>query len=1086
MNPTVKVAAGVSVVVFGLIIAIFLRSDDPNNVDVEISDPQGGPQDPGGPSAGPGSDENPNPRGSDFIRTPPDRGSVEVSVEVRDKNTDQKLGNRGARVRVVRHADGDTSNNEQTDLWRDAPWAKSGRVSFSLKPGKYVIRGQASGYQTSTQVVTLVKDQQPLNLVFALERGNTIRGFVRDKQGAGIAGARVFAFKELADPDADMETILRRITELPDYTNTIHSETTSAADGSFELEGLENFWYTIRAVAPAFTPGEVLGVRAPANRPIEIVLEEGGLLAGAVSDESGNPVAGARVMAFPELEGAGLFEIILSKARPPVEEFTTGADGRYSLEALGAGLYNFLVIAPMFQEHQELKLRVQTGKNPDKNYTLKAGMGIEGYVRGPDDKPIEGARIRANAVGLGANRPRDQIRIEMKENDPVTDSGGYFKFDTLVDARYMLLVFHDDYESLQKKDVRPNGDPIEIRLQYGAIVRGRVIDSETGQPIPGAQLSGSDLANLRKEATTDTNGEFILSGLGSTRRPINVYVRADGYARDKRQVTVRRNKEYEENFELQATAMVEGIVVDSNDRPLPGAHIEVRPSESASATMRVLGNGQTESDGRFAIDNVEPGEALRVRVKLNAYLETYSADFALTSGTSADIGKIRLALGGEVKGSIVDTEGRPLGGVWIEARPEGGTDLTRGSSVQSDPSGNFLVRGLKAGNYDFIAKSKGFVDTEQKGIAVQESFQTTGVKIVLEKGGFLSGTVTDPDGNPVQSAQITVLDLGENFQQRRKVSDGKGYFEFNDIVAKDVVELEITHADYGEFAQKDVAVGTENLEVILKPLGSIVGVVLDPNGDPMDSFTVQPQPKNVAQKGKAKLRAKTFNPPDGKFEYRGIPNGVYSLFVRSLKFSAVTIDNVEIAAGEIVDVGEIQLAEGGNVSGVVVEAGTNQAIAGAKVRVIQGARAFQPGKATPQVITSPDGSFQISGLKDQVISLDVSHGSYATERVSGVDPRVGAKSQNLVVELEAPGEIVGSIVDGNNEPLKGMPIYLVGKGRGAKNDTRSSDASGNFHFQKVNPGVYTIRAHRFGKPGAQEEVQVFAGDRVEVRLQIAE
>ena len=236
------------------------------------------------------------------------------------------------------------------------------------------------------------------------------------------------------------------------------------------------------------------------------------------------------------------------KNRPPVEEKETVAAGNFKLESLGAGLYNFLVTAPKFQEHRELRLRIKPGANPSKTFVLKAGNVISGFVRGPEDEPVAGARVRANPVGVHV-QPRDQIRINFEQNDQFTDADGLFSFDTLIGGEFMLMVSHKDYESLQRKDVQPSEEPVNLRLGFGGRLAGYVLDSQSGNAIVGAMVSASDIANLRKEAVTDEKGAYVIGGLNRGRRPVNVYVRADGYARQKKQVSIRKGQEFEQIFE---------------------------------------------------------------------------------------------------------------------------------------------------------------------------------------------------------------------------------------------------------------------------------------------------------------------------------------------------------------------------------------------------------------------------------------------------------------------------------------------------------------------------------------------------------
>lgn len=1061
MNTSVKIAALVSVLIFGAIIGtgIFLTSDTGSNPD----DSSSGISYTEGEEKPAGTDSDAGTAG--FRKVQPgekiERGSVLVSAEVRDQSRDRVL--RNARVRVFKRSETERIGSE-IDIRGQAGFKSGpGSLTFSLEPGSYEVMAQCAGYTGETIQVVLVKGQEQQGLVFKLDRGTSISGIVVDGGGKPIAGARVFAFKELASPDEDLEGLLRRMVDLEKLNEEVHSETVTGADGKFQLDGLETFWYSIRAVASTFSPGTSSEVRAP-RKDLRLVLEKGGVFEGVVQNEDGGPIPGAKVMAYVEPEDAGLFEVIMVKNRPPVEEKDTGASGAFKLESLGAGLYNFLVTAPKFQEHRELRLRIKSGANPSKAFVLKAGNMISGYVRGPEDEPVAGARVRANPVGVHV-QPRDQIRINFEQNDQFTDADGFFSFDTLIGGEFMLMVSHKDYESLQRKDVQPSEEPVNLRLGFGGRLAGYVLDSQSGNAIVGAMVSASDIANLRKEAATDDKGAYVIGGLNSGRRPVNVYVRADGYARQKKQVSIRKGQEFEQIFELHQTGAVIGSVVNTAGDPMPGAHIEVRPSAESKATLRVLGNGTTDREGAFMIGNVESGEDLQVRVKLTGFLECYSETFVLATGQQVDAGKIVVQLGGEIEGVVVNSEGQPVNGVWVEARPEGGTDLIPGTSVQTSDGGKFLVRGLQAGKFDLIAKSAGFVDSQTPAVEVREGQRNTGIRIVLEQGGKLAGVVVNGEDQPIQGAEVIVRDLGAGLKEHRVVTNSRGAFEFTSIIAEDFVELEINNKDYGTYLDERVKVGTSDLRVELKPLAVIVGRVLDPAGQPAKSFSVKAQPNKGQARNGVRLRARNFNPADGRFEYKGVDDGIYSLSIRSLKYAAVTLTDLRVEAGEVVDVGDIQLSEGGAVNGIVVAAQTNEPIAGARVRVAQGARAFQPGKATSIVTTNATGEFFFTGLKDQVLVLEVSHPDFGKRRVSGVDPRVAGKSQGLVIELAAASSISGVVVDSRRQPIKKIAVYLIGadKSTTSSGGTTKTGPEGGFEFLGVTPGVYTVKAHKFGK-----------------------
>ena len=137
------------------------------------------------------------------------------------------------------------------------------------------------------------------------------------------------------------------------------------------------------------------------------------------------------------------------------------------------------------------------------------------------------------------------------------------------------------------------------------------------------------LANLRKEEPTDQDGHYEVRGLGTSRRSVNVYVKAEGYARAKQQLKVKEGQQMELDFDLQSTGAVEGLVVNTNGDGIKGARVEVKRTQPDSGTEQVVGYGTSRGDGTFVIADVEPGESLRVRVRNAAYLETHSEPFGL-------------------------------------------------------------------------------------------------------------------------------------------------------------------------------------------------------------------------------------------------------------------------------------------------------------------------------------------------------------------------------------------------------------------------------------------------------------------------
>src|SRR6185295_18023714 len=124
-----------------------------------------------------------------------------------------------------------------------------------------------------------------------LETGLVIRGRVRDKDGNGVAGASVRAFGQ--GPEESQ------------------GEATSEDNGAFLLAGLKAGLHEVTASKEPFASARA---RAQAGGdPVELVMEEGGEIAGRVVDAQGQPAEDATLSAEPadETEASRLSRAVM-------------------------------------------------------------------------------------------------------------------------------------------------------------------------------------------------------------------------------------------------------------------------------------------------------------------------------------------------------------------------------------------------------------------------------------------------------------------------------------------------------------------------------------------------------------------------------------------------------------------------------------------------------------------------------------------------------------------------------------------------------------------------------------------------------
>ncbi|MGQ9591181.1 MAG: carboxypeptidase regulatory-like domain-containing protein [Planctomycetota bacterium] len=1027
------------------------------------------------------------------------RDEAQLTVEVLDAARKTRL--RGSRVMVLRSQDASVAGRVE---WESGSGG-TGLFEISLLPGAYVVQVQCPRYKGERRVVN-VQEGVPQTVVFELDRGNSIRGRVLTTKGDPIPGARVAALEDLAAPDASIEETLMNFIRIQEMVDVTTAETVSATDGSYQLDGLEPRHYTVRAVAAGFAPNQVESVPAPRDR-VDIYLNEGGNVAGRVTDRAGRPIANAEVAAYPEVESQNVFDVIMAKARPPVDSAKTDERGEFRLQTLGAGVYNFLVKARGYQPGRFMKKRISAGL-PELDFALDPGCILRGIVKGPNEEPIARATVRATPVG-GTGGRQLEPKISFDEGSVKTDETGAFLLDDLEPGRYMVVCFHDLYETRQLKDVQPSldGQEIEIRLGAGGRLKGKVIDSLTKAPVSGATVSVQDLGDLAKRDVTKEDGTFILGGLKAGPRAVSVSVVAKGYGRLRRDVTVRENAEVEEQFELVPAAVVLGTVVNSAGDPISGARVMARRGQPGNAIDYTLGADFTDAEGRFAVRDVEAGPNTWVEVKHRDYIEARSEAFEVASNDETELQPIVLRLGGAVAGRVRGPDGTPATGCSITILYEGDTELVRQGggltpSGATNSQGEFEVKGLRAGVVSVVVKPVRLLEKRIDGVRVDEGARTM-LEVALEMGRVLAGRVVDGERNPVSGAEILVRDFGKGMKELRALSDQDGAFKVEGIASGGFVELTVSHADYGTYSDQKVPANSGDLEIVLKGLAAIRGTVVTPEGAAPESFVVQPQQSAPGLAVTKQLKAETYGTRDGSFEYRGLQPGSYTLQVRAPGYASTTIPDILLAEGEVKDLGAVELRPGGIVFGTVVDGASGAPVPGARVQIVQGSSRFvrPPGRASAVAaegegsavqMTDARGDFSFTGLKGGPLTLRVSHKDYVTKEFTDVNPDVIERSQNLTLSLDVGGEILGTVLDSRGAPKADMPVYLIAGGGSnpSQNQSGKTDRNGRFSFAGVAPGTYTVKAHRFGVPGesptedGQTTLEMTNGGRFEVTLTV--
>jgi protocatechuate 3,4-dioxygenase beta subunit len=475
----------------------------------------------------------------------------------------------------------------------------------------------------------------------------------------------------------------------------------------------------------------------------------------------------------------------------------------------------------------------------------------------------------------------------------------------------------------------------------------------------------------------------------------------------------------------------------------------------------------------------------------SSFLEFTGAPFEVQPGATYQSEDLVLRLGAMVEGVVVDPSGNGVEGAVVAPREEGEPEFSLTKTAKTDRRGRFALKGMNPGVVALQAKSSHHVEAVLENVEIREG-EITPVTLRLQRGQRLAGRVSDDAGSPVSSALVVAREFVTSMKEHRQQTDAEGRFAFENLLSEDTVEISVSHKDYSPYNNQRVPISGEVLEIELEPLGSLAGVVVDVDGTPLGTFSVQPHQVGEAGPNRVRLSSQTFSTDDGRFTFPGVPGGLYEVAVSAEGFSSVSLREVSVTNGELTDLGRIALQDGGIVDGVVVDGATGQPVSGARVRVTNGPSAFlQRGGAQSKLITDSLGAFTFRGLKDSDnITLRVEHDDYMTQDVNRISTADATTSRGLEIVLGVGAEISGVVVDSAGTPKRAHQVFLSAqgglRGRSGANKTGRTDRSGRFTFASIQPGTYrvTAKALRAGASLNTAEVEVGGGEAVEVNLQV--
>jgi uncharacterized GH25 family protein len=713
----------------------------------------------------------------------------------------------------------------------------------------------------------------------------------------------------------------------------------------------------------------------------------------------------------------------------------------------------------------------------------QGSLRLEGQVIDADEHGVAGA-----TVVITANPPRIAI----------TEADGGFVFEGLVGRPYTLIArAAKGVAGPITARLTAKSDPVVLRLRPAGKLTVTVVGA-TGQPVDGAtvELRGLDVQRATVKGPAAVFAPVVPGGY-------QIAAWADGMAHTFQRIQIGAG-DASARLTLVAGAPVVGKVVDDRGDGVPQARVRYSGASdwSQQANDRLDG-AVTAADGSFRFEALPAGSFRFVATHPERAPGT-SALVTLDGKTTRDGVVIAMAIGAIVKGHVVDAQHHPV----ASARVRIGTAATAGPRARtfdpprqaySDAQGAFEIKGLP--RLALSAAALHETGSSQTVAVDATAGDVADLTLTLDVTGTISGTVVDPEGQPIEGAQVSA---GPTFGAGRgqidpsqwrlrgfpeEVTDAAGKFTLTGLGPGQYrISAAPAARARGRGTSRDgvvAATGDTNVRLVLSPDGGVKGKVALSDGSVPAMFTVAVQQNQ-----------QSFLGGDGSFSLEGLAPATYQLELRGPGFQTRAVE-VTIDSSKIADVGTITVVKGRSIAGTVVADGQpvpdatvyagptvlgNGTTTGAQLGPI----GAQLAASTKSTTTDASGAFSLSGFTDGDLTLIAEQDAIGRSRALRL-PTVMPGQTELTLVLEKFGSLTGTLHQGPS-PAPGVLVTCQSTSTPGAVYTVPAGPDGAYRFDRLGPDTYkvsaTVRTARFGMRFYSKQIDVPPGQQVTLDLTV--
>ena len=412
--------------------------------------------------------------------------------------------------------------------------------------------------------------------------------------------------------------------------------------------------------------------------------------------------------------------------------------------------------------------------------TIPRGVALTGKVIDANGRPLSGVAVQPVESSGGGGRGMMVRRVVMsmmrdREDDTVhTGTDGTFNL-RVKEGSYDVVFKRERFatKTLRAQSVSASSKPVEVKLDPGVEISGRVVRNGVG--IEGANVNAMG-EDMPANTVTASDGSFTLTDLTPGQMMVNV-MKMDSFIQQMRTITAPA---HDVVIELPAGGRITGRVVDkSNHSPVTSFQAGISLSRGGGGMVIALPpmlKSFTSDDGTFTLENVPSGPTQLV-VSAPGYTTARIPGLNVEDGkTLADV-EVSLDTGVRLTGRVTGPDGSPVAGVSVREAGSnvGPARIMTGmeSGATTDPNGEYTIDAVDPGQKTFTFARQGYLTIDK---SVSLSGREVRLDVQLSSGIPVTGVVVTEGGAPVADASVNAMSAANSSFGNGVRTDAGGNF----------------------------------------------------------------------------------------------------------------------------------------------------------------------------------------------------------------------------------------------------------------------------------------------------------------------